>query len=58
MYGHFGEKFLSNGTGIFFGTENRNGIESYHIQNFSLSLNMKPGTGNPNKWYRKFWSFW
>ena len=25
--------------------------------NFSLSLDMKPGTGNPNKWYRKFRSF-
>ena len=22
--------------------------------NFSLSLDMKPGTSNPNKWYRKF----
>ena len=25
--------------------------------NFLLSLDMKPGTGNPNKWYRKFRSF-
>ena len=25
--------------------------------NFLLSLDMKPGTGNPNKWYRNFWSF-
>ena len=25
--------------------------------NFSLSLDMKPGTGNPNKWYGNFWSF-
>ena len=25
--------------------------------NFSLSLNKKPGTGNPNKWYREFQSF-
>ena len=30
---NFGEKFLSNGAGIFFGTENRNGIELYHLQN-------------------------
>ena len=30
----------------------------YKIQvNFSLSLDLKPGTGNPNKWYRKFRSF-
>ena len=33
LYGNFGEKFLSNGTGIFFGTENKNGIELYHLQN-------------------------
>ena len=32
-YGNFGQKFLSNGTGIFSGTENRNGIELYHLQN-------------------------
>ena len=25
--------------------------------NFSLSLDMKPGTSNPDKWYRKFRSF-
>ena len=25
--------------------------------NFSLSLDLKPGTGDPNKWYRKFRSF-
>ena len=30
----------------------------YKIQvNFSLSLDLKPGTGYPNKWYRKFRSF-
>ena len=28
------------------------------LVNFSLSLDMNPGTGNPNKWYRKFWLFW
>ena len=41
LYGNFGEKFPSNGTGIFFGTENRNGIKLYHLQNthklFALS---------------------
>ena len=31
LYGNFGEKFPSNGTGIFFRTENRNGIELYHL---------------------------
>ena len=31
---------------------------SYKIPvNFSLSLDMKPGASNPNKWYRKFRSF-
>ena len=33
LHGNFGGKFPSNGTGIFFGTENRNGIELYHLQN-------------------------
>ena len=33
LYWNFGEKFPSNATGIFFGTENRNGIELYHWQN-------------------------
>ena len=42
---------------VFFGTENRNGIKCtiYKIQvNFLLSLDLKPGTGNTNKWYRIF----
>ena len=58
LYGNFGENFPSNGTGIFFGAQNRDGIQSCTIYkrpvNFSLSLDMRPGTGNPNKWYRKF----
>jgi len=33
LHGNFGEKLVSNGTGIFFGTENRNGIELYLLQN-------------------------
>ena len=34
LYGNFDEKFLSTGiTGIFVGTEKRNGIESYHLEN-------------------------
>ena len=63
LYSNLGETFLSNGTGIFLGIENRNGIELTTITinkipvNFSLSLDMKPGTGNSKKWYRKFWSF-
>ena len=32
LYGNFGEKIPLNGT-FFFGTENRNGIELYHLQN-------------------------
>ena len=56
LYGNFGEKFPSNGTGIFFGTEKRNTIYKIPV-NFSLSLDMKPGTSNLDKWYRKFRSF-
>ena len=33
LYGNFGEKFPSNGTSIFLGTENRNGIELYYLLN-------------------------
>ena len=33
LYGNFGENFPSSGTGIFFGTENRNGIDLYPLQN-------------------------
>ena len=44
----------------FFGAQNRDGIQSCTIYkipvNFSLSLDTRPGTGNPNKWYRKFQS--
>ena len=55
----FGENFRQMVLVFFFfgGTKNRNGIECtiYKIPvNFSLSLDLKPGTGNPNKWYRKF----
>ena len=60
LYGNFGEKFPSNGTGIFLAPETGTGLSCtiYKIPvNFSLSLDMKPGTGNPNKWYRKFRSF-
>ena len=38
---------------FFFGTENGNGIDLYHLQN----TDMKPDTSNPNKWYKKFRSF-
>ena len=57
--GKFGEKIPSNGTGIFWAQ--KTGIlccTIYKIPlNFSLSLDLKPGTGNPNKWNRKFRSF-
>ena len=33
LYGHFGEKFPQMVLVFFFGTENRNGIELYHLQN-------------------------
>ena len=35
LNGNVGEIFSSNGTGIFWGTENGNGIELYHLQNIS-----------------------
>ena len=53
---NFGEKLPSNGTGNFFAPKTGTGL-SYTIYkilvNFSLSLDMKPGTSNPDKWYRK-----
>ena len=52
-----GGKFLSNGTGIFLGTENRNGIELYHLRNtgkvFAFSGHEASDYIQPNKWYRK-----
>ena len=33
LYENFAEKFPSNGTGIFLASENRHGIELYHVQN-------------------------
>ena len=59
-YGNFGENFPSNGTGIFLAPKTGTGLSCtiYKIPvNFSLSLDLKPGTGNPNKWYRIFRSF-
>ena len=60
LYANFGEKFPSNGTGIFWAPKTGTGLSCtiYKIQaNFSLSLGLKPGTGNPNIWCRKFRSF-
>ena len=57
LYGNFGEKFPSNSTGIFLAPKTGTGLSStiYKIPvNFSRSLDMKPDTGNPNKWWRKF----
>ena len=55
-----GEKFPSNGTGIFLALKTGTGLSCtiYKIPvNFSLSLDLKPGTGNRNNWYRKFRPF-
>ena len=60
LYRNFGEKFPSNGTGIFWAPKTGTGLSCtiYKIQaNFSLSLDLKPGTSNPNIWCRKFRSF-
>ena len=60
LHENFGGKFPSNGTGIFLAPKTGTGLSCtiYKIPvNFSLSLDMKPGTSNPNKWYRKFRSF-
>ena len=46
-------------TVFFGGTENGNGIELYLYKIlviFSLSLDLRLSTGNPNKWYRRFMS--
>ena len=58
MNGNFGEKFPSNGTVfLFLAPKTGKGLSCTIYKrpvNFSLSLDMKPGTGNPNKWCRKF----
>ena len=57
LYGNFDEKFSSHATGIFVGTETGTELSFtiYKVPvNFSLSLDMKPGTSNTNKWFRKF----
>ena len=57
MYGNFGEKFPSNGTVFFLAPKTGTGLSCAIYKrpvNFSPSLDMKPGTGNPNKWCRKF----
>ena len=61
LHGNFGGKFLSNGTGIFLAPKTGTGLSCtiYKIPvKFPLSQDMEPGTSNPNKWYRKFRSFW
>ena len=57
LYGNFGLKFPSNGTGIFLAPKmgTRLSCTIYKIPvNSSLFLDLKPGTGNPNERYRKF----
>ena len=60
LHGNFTGKFPSNGTGIFLAPKTGTGLSCtiYKITvKFSLSLDMKPGTSYPNRWYRKFRSF-
>ena len=48
LYRNFGEKFPSNGTGIFLAPTTGLSCTTYKIPaNFSRSLDMKPGTSNP-----------
>ena len=55
------KNFPSNVDGILFlSAKTGTGLSCtiYKIPvNFSLSLDLKPGPGNPNKWYRQFRSF-
>ena len=54
LHGNFGGKFPSNSTVIFLApkTGTRLSCTIYQMPvKFSLSLGMKPGTSNPNKWY-------
>ena len=54
LYGNFGEKFLLNHTGIFLASKTGTGLSCTICKmpvNFSLSLGLKPGTSNPNKWW-------
>ena len=57
---NFGENFRQMVLVFFLAPETGTGLSCtiYKIPvNFSLSLVMKPGTSNPEKWYRKFRSF-
>ena len=52
LYENFGETFPSNITGIFLAPKTGTGLSCtiYKIPvNFSLSLDLEPGTGNPKK---------
>ena len=56
LHGYLGEKFPSNISGIFLAPKTGTGLSCtiYKIPvKFSLSLDMKSGTSNLNKWYRK-----
>ena len=63
MYRNFGKNFPSNRTSclVFFGgTEDRNGIELYHLQNtgkFFAFARHEAWHYNPIKWYRNFGRF-
>ena len=60
LHENFDGKFPSNGTGIFLPPKTGTGLSCTVDKipaKFSLSLGMKPGTSNPNKWHNKFRSF-
>ena len=60
-YRNFVEKFPSYGTGIFLAPKAGTGLSCtiYKIPvNFSVSLDMKPGTVNPNKMVQKISVVW
>ena len=52
LHGNFGGKFPSNGTGVFWAPKTSTGLSCtiYKITvKFLLSVDIKPGTSNPNK---------
>ena len=56
LHRNFGERYLSNSIGIFLAPKTGTGLccTIYKIPvNVSLSLDMKPGTSNPNKMVQK-----
>ena len=59
LYGKVGEKFLQMVLVFFWTPKTGTGLSCtiYKILvNFSLSLDLRLSTGNPNKWYRRLMS--